>query len=961
MDDDIRPKPAVRRSLIGQQQTHCDVSDDNDDNQDDESQGSSEEENDDSGSATPTSTKAGLDTEQCNSVAKALSQAYRVLHPGCHICKRNKTQGNNFIHCKLSVPLGQQYKRLRHLMETRCYLQLIKDYTFRINSLSSFIRNLELIVCEESQSWYAISHSTGSFSMPETRLECLSAICEDLRVHIGHWNYIKQQMHTNHWLQPLLPKLYVQMGSVRDTLTRGVCAALYWIDKIIRQGLQVFSHTSFDQLTQSTLWSITRGIEEFNTVLNLVKSRFSQEDNLLNSNQSGTMESTYTSLNDIKQIPLSRILSILAGERSKYAAGATQQFFVSSKEVIGVVESGEADASLIWEDSYVPNLPIDSDYCSASKSHTSISDSLLKLGTLKAPDLTNQMSPVVTFARQEKDFADKFFEVVCHSTGLVRNKASLSSKTNMAISNSKPPSSQNDSAFFSRHDPKRKSVTWGDTADNSLKSQLTGRYMDLLWGQFSSHFQGMLMQHVWGARVSAEQQLGHLCFCSDTTVVLLTKMIQQTCMKDMFPMAAIPHLNTVTFKLQADVAMATWDTVFCDALASTWSDKCYPVPLADGVSSTKTGKLLKDSFQPLAAILASLIAERRPSSQTKGAAQFKSSQVSVLIQTLQRIILVCETSYRWCHSKSKHYLANFSIGAFLLVSHSDLKLLCDEIKHILELSQLLRSGTPGMQIDLPRAKLLDACWDNLHDVASKLQALSGIILKSFSEKFAVQCSDFFEETVPVGRVWRKKSNQDLPTECNEYAQTAMDTLLEPIVEGAAKLRSTAQISIISITVTTICDMWMQQILKERLRFSYYGACQLELDFGYASTFLEAYITNDEVRQSILALEAFKKLHGAVLLLKRQPHGRQSRGSITETSNNEYSMSTTESYASSQSSLPRHSNQNTSYGLSDNNIGSTEQEGDLHYKLTNMEQWLALRVHGGARNWPKLPTCFPVKE
>lgn len=28
-----------------------------------------------------------------------------------------------------------------------------------------------------------------------------------------------------------------------------------------------------------------------------------------------------------------------------------------------------------------------------------------------------------------------------------------------------------------------------------------------------------------------------------------------------------------------------------------------------------------------------------------------------------------------------------------------------------------------------------------------------------------------------------------------------------------------------------------------------------------------------------------------------------------------------------------------------------------HKVANPEQWLALRVHGGARNWPKLPSCF----
>ena len=32
-----------------------------------------------------------------------------------------------------------------------------------------------------------------------------------------------------------------------------------------------------------------------------------------------------------------------------------------------------------------------------------------------------------------------------------------------------------------------------------------------------------------------------------------------------------------------------------------------------------------------------------------------------------------------------------------------------------------------------------------------------------------------------------------------------------------------------------------------------------------------------------------------------------------------------------------------------------------YRVPHMERWLALRVHGGARSWPKLPSCFTSGE
>ena len=41
----------------------------------------------------------------------------------------------------------------------------------------------------------------------------------------------------------------------------------------------------------------------------------------------------------------------------------------------------------------------------------------------------------------------------------------------------------------------------------------------------------------------------------------------------------------------------------CAALSSRLTDKCYPCPLAGGDYSTKTGMLLRDTYQPLFSIL----------------------------------------------------------------------------------------------------------------------------------------------------------------------------------------------------------------------------------------------------------------------------------------------------------------------------------------------------------------------
>ncbi len=83
-----------------------------------------------------------------------------------------------------------------------------------------------------------ISHDSLS-SAPRTQLEFLTAICEDLHVHMNHWNSIKQIVHTDEWLHPMLPAFATQMDAARRCFFQLRDSALWWIDKLIRVGLQV--------------------------------------------------------------------------------------------------------------------------------------------------------------------------------------------------------------------------------------------------------------------------------------------------------------------------------------------------------------------------------------------------------------------------------------------------------------------------------------------------------------------------------------------------------------------------------------------------------------------------------------------------------------------------------------------------------------------------------------------------
>ena len=51
---------------------------------------------------------------------------------------------------------------------------------------------------------------------------------------------------------------------------------------------------------------------------------------------------------------------------------------------------------------------------------------------------------------------------------------------------------------------------------------------------------------------------------------------------------------------------------------------------------------------------------------------------------------------------------------------------------------------------------------------------------------------------------------------------AVNTVLVPLVEGASKLRTEAQVTIMSVAVTSLLETWMAHILREKPKFRYHS-------------------------------------------------------------------------------------------------------------------------------------------
>ena len=300
-----------------------------------------------------------------DSCAEALERTFTELNPGCHVCqKSNPENTSSFIHCQHAVNIGKNFSCIKQLMQTRAKLQLIHDYTSRINTATVFIQDLEHLTKQEFNTWYAICHNCLQ-EAPTTKLEYLSVICEDLRMNMNHWNSIKQMIHTNKWLKSVIPRLCQELDSVRQKLCQLRNLAIWWTDQLIQLGLQVLAHCDLDRFTRDSIWSITRGLEDFNVIVSAIRMEIQHESsassfitiksfhkpslgqNCLLPFPLASHINSYSCMGEnTKAISFSRVLTVLAAERSKYAAAMTHRFYTASEDFLKLVNSGRLPVSI---------------------------------------------------------------------------------------------------------------------------------------------------------------------------------------------------------------------------------------------------------------------------------------------------------------------------------------------------------------------------------------------------------------------------------------------------------------------------------------------------------------------------------------------------------------------------------------------------------------------------------------
>ncbi|XP_066276929.1 uncharacterized protein [Branchiostoma lanceolatum] len=949
--------------------------------------------------------------EDVEQTAEVLGSCFRLLDSAGHIGLQRRDHGVSFVHCRNGATVAKKYSELRHLMESRAHLLLLKDCGLRVSSATTFVQSIQLMVNEELKVWQEISKAKTEVEGTSSRLEILGSICDDLRSHVLHWDDIQRRMYTNKWLRDCVLRLQEELAPVREMLLQIRDEALYWVQRLIMTGLHVFAHCEMGEVSKKGLWSMARGIEVYNSLVSQVQhsrhrpkygtSFQTDTSSLLHVSRSNYMCNSFTG---VKPIPLQRILLILSHEHSKKAAKIVHDFFAGNGEFQSLIRTPSLP-KFDWlgypNDQNGRQSSNTSDYHSDTSSQMSSTTSMmLKVGNLKSPDLSKENPPLIEFTTEEEYLISAFLEVVSKSTNFLRRTPkkppvlegkAISTEGNMKarsltfgeyklptpqqnLHNGKSTDKLNetwsgedtDASSSTNGQRRRKSVTWGDSVDSSLRVHLRGRYLQMVWQSFGANLAEMVSEPVWRGNPAG---LGPIVLYNPTVAMLLLHMVTQVSAKDMLPTSAVAALQPVLHSLHHTAAVQDWDTAFCKALSTSAKDKCVAVPMGPGDFGTQTVQLFREVCYPLLSVLQSVensLQKGYPSGQNGVIPPLANYQTQLLLSippTLARLVATLQSASHWLSTKTNLYLSSWTLDKFLLLSQRDLKVLTDtavmSLKQSRQLYMLAESGGANYQLKIR----LNHMVQQLNHISAGLHCLSSAASQAFSQDCTKMTTNFWQECMPTGKVWRKKSSLDLPEEPNTYAEQAVETVLFPVTEGVSKLKTTAQISAVSVVVSAMLESWLGHILKERIKFSYHGAHQLQVDFSCVRNFISSEFSSlsGDAQQSILSLDAFKHVEGVVTLLKKQPFGRKGKSETgsdgvlklshtLESNMSEYSHST--GPGSNRGSF---SSDSPIANGSDSDVAVGGSEEDL-YRLPNRQAWLALRVHGGERQW-KLPS-FP---
>ncbi|XP_034147824.1 uncharacterized protein ccdc142 isoform X2 [Esox lucius] len=854
-------------------------------------------------------------------------------------CVRGLSTEGSFYHHPRSAALSQHYGQLQGLLEQRAQLLFLHEYArctrvamLYVNKLTSLLER-ELGLLTNRSRVLERPNSAWCFGMEAT--------CQELRVHVSHWESLCAKARSDVWLRTTLFQRTETLAVMRRTLRVLGLQALVLMEQCIYTALSALASAQLARVPRDALEDLLAGVEVFNQVLEEQRvkrgdSRWRTQTLLLSdwygpSRMQAARGSTFPA-----PLPVVELMRIMSEHRGQIAAEQLYQWASQQSCLYSQALHSGAQAPT-WEELELlfPLLPPlhpsepgpDGPSLESSPRATSYES-----GTGQ-PFSRSCDSPFTAFIRQDTKTLEILFQALVSATDMLaphianRPMAERTHTPEYSPRGCEAGSSPTDEARLEMKRPK--SVQWLDVGQSGACVELFGRYRTMLWREFG---QALIHRFHHPPRRSS---LGSVNQWSDQMVLQLVKWLNHNCRAEVFPEECRGVVDDFTLQLLSNAVFRHWDE-------GVDQENCMVM--------TGTMGHLSQLFPPLVTVLRCLHTSAHSAQGDCNA----RAMTSLRLGSYCRAVASVQTSTFWVMSKAYQFLSSWSLNKFLLITLGDLKVLRASVERLLRHVETVSVVGNHHLLKQQAAQLTQGVMD--------LQVFSERVLRIFSMDCKRMSEEIFEQTMPSAKHWRVNYKTEFPSCPSDYAASAAQSVIGQVLEGVQPLPKEAWAPALTEAMTAFMEAWMEHILKQKIKFSIQGALQLKQDFDLIRDLIrsEEYSLSEEIHQRLLSLRVFHQVDNAIVCLLQQPVSKPympSRGwepfrrccpssadVVDQSSSSQNTFESMDLQAACQQALAQ-----AEGSMTPELLASTPQES---YLAVAQQEWLDLRIHNGNR-W-KLP-------
>ncbi|XP_031443352.1 uncharacterized protein ccdc142 isoform X1 [Clupea harengus] len=947
-------------------------------------------------------TVAGLRT-QCH----ILWDGGRRLQPrGCvkGLSSSSSNGSDAYYHPQASA-FGQHYGQLQWLLEERAKLIFLHEYAQRLRAAHCFVTKLSALLDHERLLLASRTPQGGGDKSSSSmwNLGLLRALSHELRGHLNHWAELRAKAHTDVYLRSILFWWKDTLCAMCQTFRLLGLQAVFLTEQCIHTALCLLAADEhFIHVPRDALEDLLASVQIFN---HTVQEEFLHNAAAAWRRQHVILLADWPHLSgrlprtggpEPRTFSVLQLMKILAEQRGRLVAEQLYRWASRQSDLIAC--SGLAadwthleTSGFDWR--HLESAGFDWTHLESAGCDWSHPEQILSMllssqasgrddptGSQAKVDHFNLYpneathtdpqpcayctnSPFWFFVHRDCECLEILFQALVSSTDLLLSppsKPGHNVDTTEALSAGSQRHCVRELQSTAVFENQQKSVHWKDSIKSDLCLELCTQYQEMLWREFSNavirclFYKGHLS--VGG---SLNRRRDHIMFL---LVVWLTRGFRG----DFIPAECVDVMKGFCSQILYNTACMHWDEVICDALGYSLKDKCLPGAESESESESRTSLVrtatterLVRLFNPLLTMLQHLKSNLRPGNDDRVA------QLQILGALCRSVATVQSTTF-WVMSKAYQFLSSWYLNKFLLVTQGDLVVLQALLKRLAQEVEDLNSRGGHPVISTLKGQFTRGVAD--------LQAFSDRILRIFSMDCKRMSVEIFEQTMPSAKHWRINYKTELPSSPSAYATSAAQSVIGQVLEGVRLLPEDARIPALTEAMTGFMEAWMEHILKQKIKFSIQGALQLKRDFDLIRDLLgaEEYSLSEELHQTLLALNVFQQVDGAIVCLLQQPMNKPpymmpSRAwepfrhccpSITQVDQAAGSLNNLDSMDVQAACQEGSLTQQAQDSLTSELVSASLPDS---YLPLAQQEWLDLRIHNSSR-W-KLPGlhCFTRTE